>query len=1176
MECPSCGAANRSGRRFCAQCATPLILRCAACGAENAPDDRHCGACAAQLPSDQGSRWRAGTAERPLAAERKRCTILFADLVGFTGLSEREDPEVVQELVTRAFDRLSAVVVDHGGLIEKFAGDAMLAIFGVPVTHEDDAFRAVRAALRMQRAMEILASELAAAARQPLAVRIGIETGEVFVDRGRATRERDRMVTGDPVNVAARLQQAADPGAVLIGPVLWAAVGGSIEADELDPLHLKGKAEPIPAWRARRISTAPDRRMPFGHEAPLIGRDGELETLTEAVRRSATDRRANLVTVLGEAGIGKSRLARELQRHLEQTGREHLWRTGRCLAYGQSSYSALAEAIKTDLEVLDDDDAAEATAKLDARLAALSVPLADAHVNDALRAAIGLDASSRLGRDELFEGWRRYLEFLAATAPLVLVLEDLHWADEALLDFIEFIAPWADGPITIVALARQELLERRPRWAEGIDATTVDLQPLDLGESRRLADALLGDDAARLAGSSEIAANAGGNPLFVEELARSAAEQRSGVGSLVLPLIPSSIRDVLGARLDRLPPQEKRLAQDAAVIGRFFWDGALAHLAASDRAAIRHDLRGLLSKRIVVPRQPSSLSGEVEYAFRHVLIRDVAYEMVPKGERVARHVGVAAWAEQRFAERLDDAVDVIAWHYGTALEYEAFMPSAAAEQLAALRAKTLEYARRAGARAARLWELASATRWLRLAVDQARALGVSPGEQAKLMLEYLEGSEDVEPVETRLVASREALDLLDQGHAEDIGVRLRLRRIRGDAEFERGDFDRAVSTLRESLSLLEGQSPTAARAEVLARLGRMLWRTGAAAEAQSVLQRAIDEARGTGAVEAERWGMHDLAVALSELGRHREALPLAEQSLDAARQAGDRALLWRCYHNVPVFANRLGDWKRSMLLFDEGLAQARRANASGVVGGLLTNLGGTLASLGRVQEAIPMLLEAATIAERLGNNPLTGGSAFLGTAYLHAGNVEEATRCLRAAGDDVRALGQMELTVAALRAGLAWREDPELAVRELAAAVERAVADGSPNEIERAAPLLARMAYRLRDTTLAAAALRRFEQTVDDVALSAYTTAQHDWLRALTAGTDAAAADALADVAQRFHEVEYPRDEAEAWADAALGHARDGRDPASMLDRARRLYRELGCVPILGGLPEERWLTAVS
>ncbi|MDQ3880298.1 MAG: AAA family ATPase, partial [Chloroflexota bacterium] len=579
VTCSSCGTANAGTARFCQSCGAALPRACAACGTANAPEARFCQNCGSSLTGESVATVTAPPREprefrEPLteaagaaqgARERKVATLLFADLVGFTSLGESSDPEVVQGIVARAFERLSQEVERYEGLVEKFAGDAMLAVFGVPTLHEDDAERAVRAALEMQSAMERLRDELRDEGRPELSLRIGVETGEVLVDQARAAAERDRMVTGDAVNTAARLQQSAPPGTVVVGPATYAATREVVEYEELEPIALKGKSLPVAAWRAVSVKARRGGlRAPLGIEAPLIGRGEELALLKDTVRRMVVDGRPHLVTVVGDPGVGKSRLTWELEKYLDGLPETFHWRKGRCLAYGQVSYGALADIVKADAQVHDDDAAETVGERVHARLRDLAGDAeSDAHrMASVFQVLLGVRAAGELARDAISEAAREYLELLARRAPLVAVIEDIHWADEGLLDLIEYVSRWAQGPMVLLCLTRHELLERRPGWAGGMpNAATIVLEPLDRAQNEELVAGLL-EGTLPVELRDRIVALADGNPLFTEELIRMLMDRGvlryvDGGWRLARPVdeveVPGSIQAVLAARLDALP-----------------------------------------------------------------------------------------------------------------------------------------------------------------------------------------------------------------------------------------------------------------------------------------------------------------------------------------------------------------------------------------------------------------------------------------------------------------------------------------------------------------------------------------------------------------------------------------------------------------------------------------------
>ena len=684
--------------------------------------------------------------------------MVFADLVGFTSLNESADPELVQALVTRAFDRLSAEVARYEGTVEKFAGDAMLAVFGVPVVHEDDAERAVRAALEMQAAMGELAAELRREGRPELSLRIGIETGEVLVDQGRASGERDRIVTGDAVNTAARLQQVAPPGAIVVGPFTYAATRDVVEYEELPAAVLKGKALPVAAWRAVAVKARRGGVRPsLGIEAPLIGREEEIALIKETVRRTVSERRPHLVTVIGSAGVGKSRLTWELEKYLDGLPETFYWRKGRCLAYAQARFSALADAVKADARILDDDAPATAQAKLEARMAELGC------------------GGRRVDRPRRWPRCWPSAPTRASAATSCSTPGAATWSCSPPAARWSSCRRTSTGPTTGCSTSSSTWRAgRRGRSSSSASPDTSSSSVARPGaaasptprpscwsrstptESAQLVDALLaGGLPPEL--RDRVVTLADGNPLFTEELVRMFVDRGvlrfvDGRWQLARPVeeveIPGSIQAVLAARLDGLPAAEKRAAQNASVVGRIFWDALIAHLARQGASATGELLRRLRVKELVVPRPPSALAGAAEFGFRHVLIRDVAYDSLPKRDRAAKHLDVARWAEETLADRQDEMVELLAAHYLAALRYEEEFAAADSERLRELRTKTYAYARRAAARADAVANKESAARWYGVAVEQARALDLPGRERAALAIEYDDAAAGHEPHET--------------------------------------------------------------------------------------------------------------------------------------------------------------------------------------------------------------------------------------------------------------------------------------------------------------------------------------------------------------------------------------------------------------------------------------------
>ena len=1183
MLCPSCNHQVEPASQFCPNCGRALTGVCDSCGAGLAPDARFCAACGTERASPvEGSGSASDAGVDAWRRERKVATLLFADLVGFTELNERQDPELVQALVTRAFDRLSDEVRRYEGLIEKFAGDAVLAVFGVPDVHEDDAERAVRAGLEMQRALDELGDQLEAEGRPRLALRIGIDTGEVLVDQSRVRNERDRMVTGDPVNTAARLQQTATPGGVVVGPGAYAATRHLIDYEELAPVGLKGKALPVAAWRAMGVKARRGgQRAVLGLEAPIVGRDEELGLLKETLRRTAAEGRPHLVTVVGSAGVGKSRLTWELEKYLDGLPEVYHWRKGRCLAYAQASYSALAEAIASDASIRDDDPAETASARLEERLADLAGGEAPGDVLRALRAVVGVGSGDELGRDELFEACRMHLDLLARRAPLVLVLEDIHWADEGLLDVIEFLARWAESPILILCLARHELLERRSAWSGGLpNAATIVLEPLDAKENVAMVDGLLrGGVPEEL--RHRIVEVAEGNPLFTEELVRlfvdrGVLRQADGRWEQARPIdeieIPVGIQAVLSARLDSLPEEEKRLGQDAAVVGRIFWDQVVAHLSGATPPITNVLLRRLRVKELIVPREPSSLADSAEFSFRHVLIRDVAYESLPKLERARKHQEVARWAEERLSDRPDEMVELLAAHYWSALRYREEFASND-EPLEELRRKTLDYARRAASRAAALWQLEVAASWMRVAVEQSRRLAHPAGQHARLLLEYVQAANEFEPVASMLSISEEAVRLLSDDRSPSASDRLLLAEVRqwhAFLQYTAGHTDAARATLREGILALEGEPPLKERAALLYRLGWTFWRGGPAEAAPELLERAIAEAQAAGAAREESRATHDLGIVTAHLGRHAEGIALIERSFALAQQAQDRELLMRCYINLPTtIVEEGGDYRKAVAMYEEGLALARRAVNRTALGWLCTNLGATLAVLGRLEEALAIHREGIAAGEAVGY--FRRGLPEMAMTLALAGRHDEAVRTWQQGRElEGEPEPQMELYWTELDAVLGWRDEPVRSVEALAAAV--GAQDHVQSGFYDGCRWLVRMAVRTGRLDRAEPGFAGI-RTGAAANLGPLLSLEVRWLASLLAPPSEVHVGEISRISTALDEIGHRLLAADALADAALVARRAGDRAEELEARAMSLYSACGTTPVLGSLPELRWRT---
>ncbi|HUL84744.1 MAG TPA: adenylate/guanylate cyclase domain-containing protein [Actinomycetota bacterium] len=634
------------------------MAACPSCGKDNPADAQFCMACGAAVG-------------RPEAREtRKVVTVLFCDVTGSTSLGERLDPETLNRVMAAYFEAMRDVIERHGGSVEKFIGDAVMAVFGVPTVHEDDALRAVRAAAEMREALGGLNEELERSHGVSIRTRTGVNTGQVLVTA--STPERP-MVAGDAVNVAARLEQAADPGEILIGESTYRLVRDGVVVEPVEPLTLKGKSGSVPAVRLLDVhpdAVATPRRL----HAPLVGRERPLAMLEQTFEAAVTDRGCHLFTVLGTAGVGKSRLVEEF---ITSVGDRATVVRGHCAPYGEGvTFLPVAEAIRAAAGVSDDDAPGIVRVKLAALLAE------DEHaarIVDGVAQAIGL--SEEVGApEETLWSIRRLFERIAQHAPLVIVFDDIHWAEPTFLDLIEHIADWSrDAPMLLLCLARAELLDHRPMWGGGkLNATTIHLEPLTEAEAARLIEQLLGRASLEPDVERRIAEAADGNPLFVEELISMLIDD----GSLALrdgrwmPTtdlstvpVPPSIHALLAARLDQLDPDERSVAERASIEGRVFHRGAVVELCGSevDGHVDRH-LAALLRRELIRPDR-SSFSGDEAFRFRHVLIRDAAYDAIPKEVRADLHERFGAWLLQASGARVLEHEEVVGFHLEQAFRY---------------------------------------------------------------------------------------------------------------------------------------------------------------------------------------------------------------------------------------------------------------------------------------------------------------------------------------------------------------------------------------------------------------------------------------------------------------------------------------------------------------------------
>jgi class 3 adenylate cyclase len=618
------------------------VIRCPACGQDNPEVARFCLACGRELT----------VAAKP-REERRVVSVIFVDLVGFTERSERLDPEDVRAILAPYHDCVRKEIESFGGSVEKFVGDAVMGVFGAPTAFGDDAERAIRAALAVRESV----GELNSHRDLDLQIRIAVNTGEALVTLDARPELGEAMVAGDVINTAARLQSAAPTNGILVGAETHRLTRDAIVYEMVEPVIAKGKAAPVEAWLALEASVPVGERR--GARAPLVGRTRELDVLRGIWERTAAEQRPHLVTVFGQAGVGKTRLATEFAATVEELGGRAI--AGRSLPYRESSaYFAFAVQVKQLCGIFETDTREVGLAKLHERVSALVAPGQAEAITEHLAILLGLDPEGSVAdRETLFFSVRVFIEAVARDRPTMLVFEDVHWAGSSLLDLIDLLAArLRDLPILLLALSRPDLLDTRPSWGGGLPAyTAMPLEPLSEDESRELARHLLADDA-----SEAVAAGAEGNPLFIEQLAATMLETSTGPATSALP---NSIRGILAARLDALPQAERSLLLDAAVVGKTFWRGALEAMGAEDGLT---DLLGALEHRDLIRRDTvSAFEGDRQYSFTHVLIRDAAYELLPRTRRRNRHAQVAQFFEVATSET-GEATSALARHWRDAGE----------------------------------------------------------------------------------------------------------------------------------------------------------------------------------------------------------------------------------------------------------------------------------------------------------------------------------------------------------------------------------------------------------------------------------------------------------------------------------------------------------------------------
>jgi predicted ATPase/class 3 adenylate cyclase len=914
MTCPSCGHENPAAQKFCGECGTVLQATCPSCGVRNPPGQKFCGECGAPLTA-RPREAPAGTTTP--AAERRLVSVLFADLVGYTALSQSRDFEDVRELQTRYFETARTVIERYGGTVEKFIGDAVMAVWGAPTAREDDAERAVRAALELVDAIAALGGGDA----PELHLRAGVLTGEAAVSLGAIG---EGLVTGDLVNTASRIQSAAEPGTVLVGEATRRATEAAIVYAAVGERELKGKAEPVMLWQALRvIANVGGERRSIGIEAPFVGRDRELRLVKQLFHATVDDGTPRLLSIVGAAGMGKSRLSWEFEKYIDGLVDTVYWHRGRCLAYGEGvAYWALADMVRMRARITEDEPAESALRKLrDTIAGAVDSPEERAFVEPRLQHLLGLTERIAPDREDLFSAWRLFVERMAERFPVVMVFEDIHWADAALLEFVEALLERSRShPIFVLTLARPDLAQRHPGWGTRVRSfTSVALDPLGDDSIDALLQGLVpGIDVDAVA---RIRERAEGVPFYAVETVRMLLDRgvlergEAGyrvTGDLTSLQVPETLQTLIAARLDSLEPTERRLLQDASVLGKTFTARGLAALSGSDEGALRPLLDALARKELVYFDSDPFSPERGQYGFLQALVQRVAYDTLTRRDRKTKHLASARYLSEEAGIDPDEIAEVIAAHY-----LDAYHSVEDADDAPEIRADARSWLERSGDRATSLAAAEEAQR----AYETAAELADDAVQHASL----LERAGDMARMGNRMERARQLLTRARDLYRETGDTHAAARTTAGisRALWLVGRTEEAIRLGEEAYAVLAADEPDRDTALLAAELARLHLFAGDLETASERIETAL-------AVAERTRDMALLASALNTkaLTRGNEFPHESDALLRGARQiALDHDLVFealRAYNNLLVGVDRLDRMEEQLPLLEEALALARR------------------------------------------------------------------------------------------------------------------------------------------------------------------------------------------------------------------------------------------------------------
>jgi class 3 adenylate cyclase/tetratricopeptide (TPR) repeat protein len=1162
ITCPNCGSENAPGRRFCGECGRPLSVICPVCGTANDPV-KFCGQCGSPLT---GAVAVPASEPAPAASERRLVSVLFADLVGFTSLSEARDPDEVRELLSRYFESCRTLISRYGGTVEKFIGDAVMAVWGTPVAQEDDAERAVRTALDLVAAVGALGAETGMAGLQ---ARAGVLTGEAAVTLGASA---EGMVAGDLVNTASRIQATASPGQVFVGERTRRATEASIVYDDAGEHELKGKAEPVHLHRAVRvIGGLAGAQRSEGLESPFVGRDGELRQVKELFHAAAEGAKAHMVSVIGIAGIGKSRLSWEFFKYIDGLAGVIRWHRGRCLAYGEGvTYWALAEMVRGRAGIVEGEDPSSARAKLHASVEEfIADPEERTWIEARLAHLLALEERTAREPEDLFGAWRRFFERMAEGNPVVLVFEDLQWADPALLDFIEYLLNWSrTHPIFVMALARPDITERSPQWAAARrGVSTMYLEPLERGDMETLIDGMVPGLPAGI--REQILDRAEGIPLYAMETVRMLLDrgllvQEESAYRLTGPVedlaVPETLHALIAARLDGLPAEERSLLQEAAVIGKTFSAASLAAVGGHDLPGVERMLQSLVRKEVLGIQADPRSPERGQYVFLQDLVRRVAYETLSRRDRKARHLAVAAQLEHRFAGEEVEIAEVLASHY-----LDAFEAAPDADDAPAIKVR----ARDALVRAATRSESLAARRAALGYFERAAQLTDDPAERMDLYYRAGLMANDGGQVDRAREVFDEAIAIARTLEDEVAEARIELER--GFMSTADGRIEESYERVSRAYAVLSRHEPGPDLAKAGAEKSRLAYFLARSDEAWEPIEVALAIAERLMLPDVLSHALNTKALLLKRRGRIQECLGLLRHALRVALEHEANTAALRAYNNLVATIENECRWSESLALLDEGLVLSRRLGVTGWENKFLADRVPQLVIVGRWDDAFAANEEAIRDAETASLFAMAIERIVLALPLAARGRFAEAEEALAAdvmeASDDVQAVSQLS-TMRALVRHLEGRFEEVIAAAEQAWTTIDALGWSVAQEM--VSGLAVDSALALGDLARATELLARTE-AVPPGEVSPYGRATLARARAKVA----AASGETQGVGARFEEavaglrgVEMPYDLALALTDhgewlLATGRAEEAAKP---LAEAREIFEGLGATVLLDRL----------